>query len=77
MTQTLYDNIVKVVEYYLGPAAPRFVDRQIKFHLNKSPHEVSTEDMERLTEWMRISLALLTDDRQTIDECARRLTQLV
>jgi hypothetical protein len=77
MTETLYDNIVKVIEYYLGPAAPRFVDRQITAHLEKPPQEITTEDLLQLTEWVRVSLALLTDDRDTIDECARKLTQLV
>jgi hypothetical protein len=77
MTETLYDNIVKVLTYYLGPAASRFVDRQITFHLQKSPQDVTAEDLQRLTEWMRVSLALLTDDRETVDECARKLIQLV
>jgi hypothetical protein len=77
MTETLYDSIVKVVSFYLGPAAPRFVDRQITFHLQKSPEEVTVEDLQRLTEWMRVSLALLTDDRAVVDECARKLIQLV
>lgn len=77
MTETLYVSIVKVIEYYLGPAAPRFVDRQILAHLNKAPHEVEPGDLEQLTEWVRVSLALLTDDRETVDECARKLIQLV
>ncbi|HUC87074.1 MAG TPA: hypothetical protein VMR75_01975 [Candidatus Saccharimonadales bacterium] len=76
MAETLYDNIVKVVAYYLGPAASRFVDRQITFHLHKSPQEVTAEDLQGLTEWMRVSLALLTDDRETVEECARKLIQL-
>lgn len=76
MAAVLYDTIVDVIEYYLGPAAPRFVDRQIEFHLHKPPHEVTAADLERLTEWIRVSLALLTDDRQTVDECTQRLTQL-
>ncbi len=76
MTETLYANIVKVVEFYLGPAAPRFVERQIKAHLQKSPEEVTAEDIGELTVWIKVSLALLTDDRAVIDECARRLTQL-
>jgi hypothetical protein len=76
MTAVLYDTIVGVIEYYLGPAAPRFVDRQIEFHLHKQPQEVTVADMKHLTEWIRVSLALLTDDHTVIDECAQRLTQL-
>ena len=77
MAATLHDSIVEVVEGYLGPAAQRFVDRQIKFHLHKPPQEITGADLAQLTEWMRISMALLTDNRQLIDECLQRLVQLV
>ena len=77
MTTTLYDNIVKVLTMYLGPAAPRFVDRQIESHLHISPEKITPADLPQLAEWIRISMALLTDDANTIDECSRRLAQLV
>lgn len=76
MSEGLYDNIVMIVENYLGPAAPRFVDRQIQFHLSKAPAEISPEDVPRLVEWIKISLALLTDNQATIEECAQRLISL-
>ena len=76
MAAALYDTIVDVIEYYLGPAAPRFVDRQIEFHLHKLPRDITPADLEHLTEWIRVSLALLTNDRRTVDECTQRLTQL-
>jgi len=76
MAAALYDTIVDVLEYYLGPAAPRFVDRQIEFHLQKPPQEITAADLERLTEWIRVSMSLLTSDRRIVDECAQRLTQL-
>ena len=76
MTATLYDTIVEVLTHYLGPAAQRFVDRQIKFHLHKSPSEVTQADITQLTEWIRVSLSLITDDRRVVDECVQRLMQL-
>ena len=76
MLQTPYDNIVHVVEHYLGPAAPRFVDRHIQSHLQKPPQDVTAADMPHLTEWMRLSFALLTDDRSIIEECTQRLNKL-
>ena len=76
MAAALYDTIVDVLTYYLGPAAPRFVDRQIEFHLHKSPQEITAADLERLIEWIRVSLSLLTHDRRIVDECTQRLTQL-
>jgi hypothetical protein len=76
MAAALYDTIVDVLEYYLGPAAPRFVDRQIEFHLHKPPQEVTPADLEGLIEWIRVSMSLLTSDRRIVDECAQRLTKL-
>ena len=76
MSTSLYDNIVEVLEYYLGPAGKRFVDRQIESHLSKSPDQVTAEDLPELTEWMKVSMAYLTDNQNTIDECSRRLLQL-
>ncbi len=76
MSAALYDKIVSVVEVYLGPAAPRFVDRQISSHTNKSPKDVSAEDLDKLTDWIKISMSLLTDDRSTVDECVKQLVRL-
>jgi hypothetical protein len=77
MTPTLYDNIVTVIEIYLGPAGQRFVDRQITSHLQKSPEDVTPDDLEHLKEWIRVSMSLLTDDRRTVDECMNRLIKLI
>ncbi len=76
MTVTLYDDIVAIVEEYLGPAAPRFVDRHIQSHLNKQPKEIVASDIAQLADWIRVSLGLVTKDRAAIDECTRKLTEL-
>ena len=76
MTRGLYSDIVDIVSNYLGPAAPRFVDRQIKFHLDKDPQDVAPEDLGRLSEWISVSMALLTDDQTLVDECAKKLIEL-
>jgi hypothetical protein len=72
----LYDNIVTVIEGYLGPAGQRFVDRQIESHLQKSPTEITVSDLAQLTDWIRVSLSLITDDRQIVEECVDKLHQL-
>lgn len=70
----MYDEAIKVATDYLGPAAKRFVDRQIVAHLNKSkPEDLSPEDMPKFVEWVRISLSLLTEEQKTIEECVSRL----
>ncbi|HSX02629.1 MAG TPA: hypothetical protein VLI05_04945 [Candidatus Saccharimonadia bacterium] len=76
MTEELYRQVVEVTEEYLGPAAPRFVARQISFHLNKLPHELRPEDLPKLIEWARATLGLLTEDRQLVAEYAHKLSQL-
>lgn len=68
--------LCKVLESYLGPAANRFVERQIKFHLQKPPQDVTRDDIPELTEWIKISMALLTEDRNSIDECEQKLLEL-
>jgi hypothetical protein len=77
LTGQLYMQVTKVTEEYLGPAAERFVARQISFHLNKSPETLSSEDLPKLIEWSKVTFGLLTDDRTLVDEYARRLTNLV
>ncbi len=72
----LYHQVTKVTEEYLGPAAERFISRQISFHLGKSPQELSSEDLPKLIEWAKVTLGLLTEDRQVVEEYTRKLTEL-
>lgn len=74
--QDLYDRIVAITSEYLGPAANRFIDRQITNHLDKDPEEVTKDDLEKLVEWSRISLAYLTEDITIVDEFSKRLISL-
>lgn len=76
MTRALYQQIVGVTQDYLGPAADRFVARQIESHLSKQPHEVTQEDVPRLVEWVRVSLAMLTKDKSMVEECASKINNL-
>jgi hypothetical protein len=75
--EKLYRQVTEITEEYLGPAAERFVIRQITFHLGKSPQELSGEDLPKLIEWTKVTLGLLTQDRRMIDEYATKMTQLV
>lgn len=73
----IYSQAVAVVADYLGPAADRFLRRQIDFHLEKKPEQITAEDIPRISEWVQTSLSLLTEDKESIDECKRRLLQIV
>lgn len=68
-----YEQLVKVTGDYLGPAAKRFIDRQINFHFGKDAKDLTKEDVVKLAESLRISLGLLTQDKQMVDEAERRM----
>jgi hypothetical protein len=72
----LYREITRVTEEYLGPAAERFIARQVASHLGKSPQELIPEDLSKLIEWAKVTLALLTEDHQVVEEYERRLSEL-
>ena len=75
-TKDLYTDIVEVMSDYLGPAARRFIDRQIQNHLEKNPEDLQLSDMPTLVDWVRVSFAFLTDDRKMIEEMTKRLRGL-
>lgn len=76
MTKTLYQQFIAITEEYLGPAAPRFVDRQIIAHLDKEPTELTVTDLPKLAEWTKVTLGLLTEDRRIIAEYSGKIDQL-
>lgn len=76
MTEVLYEQIVHITEEYLGPAAKRFINRQIEFHLEKKPSEVTQQDVTKLAEWGKVSLGLLTEDKNMVDEFEKKMMML-
>lgn len=76
MPNDLYDQVVAITEEYLGPAAPRFMARQIAFHFHKSPQELAPDDLPKLIEWTKVTLGLLTENRQVIEDCTRKMSRL-
>ncbi len=72
----LYTDVVDITADYLGPAAQRFIDRQIHNHLHKPPEDLNQQDLSKLIDWLRISIAFLTEDRQIINELTERLSRL-
>ena len=72
----LYDKVVRITNVYLGPAADRFIARQVQNHLHKQPEELSREDLKKLIDWIRVAVSLLTDDSEIIEEYAAQLQRL-
>ncbi len=74
---SVYKQVVDITRDYLGPATERFLDRQIVFHLQKEPVKLTVEDIPSLAEWVKVSIAILTDDRSMVDDFTKRITALV
>lgn len=75
--KNLYKDIIRISADYLGPAAKRFIDRQIQNHLHKDPDDnISKQDLSKLIEWISASMSLLTDNKDLRKEYTARLKEL-
>ena len=63
----LYDEVVTVTYNYLGPAADRFVARQMRNHLQKDPTDLKPKDLRQLIDWIQLAMRLISNDSQTVD----------
>lgn len=75
-TSTLYLEVVQITQDFLGPASERFVTRQIKTHINKEPSELTHEDLVKLAEWLKVSIALLTEDDKMVSSYTENILKL-
>jgi hypothetical protein len=77
MTPSLYEQIVDLTEEYLGPAAQRFVARQISSHLEKDPEDLTSQDIATLIEWGTVTMSMLTQDRRMVEDYATKMRRLM
>ena len=73
---SIYDEMVRITHVYLGPAADRFIARQVQNHLKKQPEAMTKKDLVGLLDWIQISVSLLTDDSEIIEEYISNLKRL-
>jgi len=73
---SLYERVVRITHIYLGPAADRFIARQVQSHLNKDPTKLSDADLVLLVDWIRVAVSLLTDDKEIVEEYILQLQRL-
>lgn len=73
---SLYQQIVQVTHVYLGPAADRFIARQVEHHLHKAPEDLTKTDLLSLIDWIRVVVSLLTDDADIVEEYTNELRKL-
>lgn len=71
--KTVYEQVVAVTYDYLGPAAQRFVDREVKAHLGKKPQTITNADVIKLVDWSKLAFALMTEDTKMVDDYADSL----
>lgn len=71
-----FESIVKVTEKYLGPAAERFIRRQIEFHLEKEPSSITFQDINKLKSNIGVALSLLVNDKTIVDQAMRDIESI-
>jgi hypothetical protein len=76
-TSSLYDDVVTITYDYLGPAADRFVVRQIRNHLQKDPGDLRPKDLRELIDWIQLAMRLISNDSRAIDRYVADLEDLV
>ena len=68
-----YQQVVTATQEFLGPAAERFINRQIDFHLNKAPETITRDDVLKLKDSLRVALGLLADDKAIVDRAVEKM----
>lgn len=71
----LSQEVLHLARSHLGPATERFVWRQMNDQF-RDPESITEKDIEKLAEWAKISIPLLTDDTKKVDLFVARLIQL-
>ncbi|MCA9325641.1 hypothetical protein KDA23_06300 [Candidatus Saccharibacteria bacterium] len=69
----VYTQVVKVTHAYLGPAAERFIARQVQNHLHKRPEDLTRSDLSKLIDWIQIAVSLLTEDSDIVEDYIHEL----
>lgn len=64
---SVHQQVVDCLYEYFGPAAERFVAREVKAHLHKKPEDLTADDIPKLHEWSKLAIALISDDSKDID----------
>ncbi len=74
---SLYLSLIDITDSYLGPAAERFISRQIRNHLNKKPENITLKDIEELKDWLKIAMNVLTNDTVIVKRYIESLNKLI
>src|SRR5882757_8818317 len=72
----VYKEVVNTTRAFLGPAADRFVMRQIQSHLHKSPEQLQRKDLAVLIDWIGLAMRVLSDDEELVNKYVADLKAL-
>ena len=72
---TLYDEVLDVAKDYLGAAAQKFVNIQIRKRLKMEPHQLTAQHLEELAKWCYAS-AKPVMRHERAEEFSRRVLAL-
>jgi hypothetical protein len=75
--ESLYDQMVAITTEYLGPAADRFLYRQVVNHLGITPNNLNKSDARKLVTWIRLAMTILTNDEEMVEEYISEIERLL
>lgn len=73
---TIYREVVKLTNEYLGLSSKQLIDRQICNHLSKNPEDITESDLGNLLDWIKPMACVLIEDKQRANLFMRQLERL-
>lgn len=77
MSMNYYEELIRIVSQYLGPAAERFIMRQVEMHVRKPATDLTAEDMQVLSKSIPTALDVLDVGEVDVDEVEKHIQSLV
>lgn len=71
-----YHGVLQILRPYLGTSSEKFLSRQIKYHLKKTPEELDLGDKEELAKWCKVSSFLFLDRQGAPEEIYQKIISL-
>lgn len=75
-SKTYFYKVVSVAEEFLGPAAERFVRRQVEFHLSKNPKDLTSKDVLKLSRTFGTSLGQIVKSDEMIKRAVKKIEMI-
>jgi hypothetical protein len=72
----LYKELTRISTYYFGPTTDRILAALIKNHLHKTPGMLTKRDIRTLSDWLELSLSIVSDDKAEIDQYLHKVKKL-